>query len=153
MRIPVSKLDTGAEANCMSWEAYTSIRTNLEAAGCPLLTSEAVSLQGAYGSKQATVFGTVQNVPIFLHDEQLDPVFADFVVINGSSPVLLGSPFMDQYFKLIDIEDHHFTFYNTPRHIRQLTKDDYSDELMQVPFLLYSRELYLNSIEAHDIIA
>ena len=153
VRIPSSKLDTGAEVNCISWDVYTDIRTNLEAVGSPLLTSESVTLQGAFGSKQATVFGTVQNVPLFLHDQQHDPVFADFVVINGSSPVLLGAPFMDQYFKLIDIEEHYFTFYRTPRHVRQHTEDDYTGELVQVPFQNWSREVHLNSIEVQAIVA
>ena len=145
VRLPISKLDSAAEANCISWDVYTGIRDNLEAAGCPLLTSESVSLQGAHGNSRATIFGTVKNIPIFLHENQSDPVFVDFVVMNGNSPVLLGAPFMDDYFQLIHIECRYFAFYTTPRATRELDSGDYSAELMKVPYIIQSRAIVLQS--------
>ena len=145
VRLPISKLDSAAEANCISWEVYTRIRDNLESAGCPLLTSESVSLQGAYGDSRATIFGTVKNAPIFLHENQDEPVFVDLVVMNGSSPVLLGAPFMDEYFQLIHIEHRYFSFYTTPREIRELHGGDYTDQLMKVPYVIRSRAIVLQS--------
>ena len=145
VRLPISKLDSAAEANCISWEVYTLIRDNLESAGCPLLTSESVSLQGAYGDSRATIFGTVKNVPIFLHENQQEPVFVDFIVMNGSSPVLLGAPFMDEYFQLIHIEHRYFSFYTSPRKVRELHGGDYTDQLMEVPYVIQSRAIVLQS--------
>ena len=145
LRLPISKLDSAAEANCISWDVYTGIRDNLEAAGCPLLTSDSVSLQGAHGNSRATIFGTVKNIPIFLHENQSDPVFVDFVVMNGNSPVLLGAPFMDDYFQLIHIECRYFAFYTTPRAVRELNSGDYSAELMKVPYVIQSRAIVLQS--------
>ena len=146
VRIDKGSVDSAAESNCVNWEECTRILPNCEAAGAQLLTADALTLVGAYHGSPATIFGVLKDVPIFLHPSQTVPILLDFVVMNGTSPLLLGSPFIDKYVELIQIRKHYLVIYTTPREIRELHDDDeaYFGELLQVPYIVSSHSIALD---------
>ena len=98
----------------MSVTTYETLRPALEAAGCTL-HHYPIAVGGFQTAADSSMgLGVLLNVPISLSPDGQD-VYADFVVIPCTAPLLLGAPFMDMYGVCLCWDSHQMEVYLEPR--------------------------------------